>query len=360
MSEPIQTPKKTEPFLGEGARALVTIAALVVVIFGLKAARPVVVPITMAIFLATISYPIISLLRKLRFPHWLSVAVTVLVDLGIIFGIYRLILFLAADMKTTLQGNLIQQIQHKFNSTLQLLDQWGYGDYAREYISSPQTLIDPQQIISFSQAITGQVVSVMSIIVLVLILMTFILGETPLFRRNLSALPNSINGKHKIISTLQGVQRYLLIKTIASVCTGLLAWGLCTVMEIPFAFLWGFVACVLNYIPTIGSIVAAVPPILLALLLGDWSTVFIVTGGYLGINFAIGNCIEPLFLGKQFGIATTVVLLSVIIWGWIWGPFGMLLAVPFTMLTKLALENSTDLYWLATIISDESSSDKTH
>ena len=357
MNTPAQQPK-TEPTLGEGARTLLTVAAVVVIVFGLRAAREVAVPIVMAVFLATVSYPVTHVLRRMHFPHWLSVGLTVLADLGIIFGIYRIICFLAADMANTLQGNLIGRLQSKFNDIMGMLDRWGVGDHARALLESPQQLIDPQQLIALSRTITGQVVAAMSITVLVLILMTFILGEAPLFRRNLTALPNSMEGKAQVLSAIRGIQRYLLIKTIASVCTGLLAWGLCHIMGIPFALLWGFVACVLNYIPTIGSIVAAVPPILLALLLGEWSTVFLVSGGYLAINFSIGNCIEPLFLGKQFGIATTVVLLSVIIWGWVWGPFGMLLAVPFTVLTKLALENSRDLNWVTTIISDNPSSDK--
>lgn len=358
-TQPPPPAKTKDSFMGEGARALITAAAGFVVVFGLRASREVAVPIVMAVFLATISYPVTTLLRRLRLPHWLAVGFTVLVDFGVIFGIYRIIKFLAADMKTTLQGNLVQQVQAKFNSFINWLDQWGLGDHARELLESPQNLIDPQQIISISQSLTGQVVSFMSIVVLVLILMTFILGETPLFYRNLRALPNSMQGKDQIISAFKGIQKYLIIKTIASVSTGILAYWLCHSMSIPFAFLWGFVACVLNYIPTIGSIVASVPPILLALLLGDWSTVFIITGGYLAINFAIGNGIEPLFLGKQFGISTSIVLLSVIVWGWIWGPFGMLLAVPFTVLTKLALENSPDFHWVASIIADNPSSDKT-
>ena len=359
MSEqPIEPEKKNPIFMGEGARAIITVAAAFIVIYGLKFTREVAVPIVMAAFLAIISHPIILLLKRMRLPHWLAVGLTVLVDLGFIFVVFRIFKFLAADMKATLQGNLMQQMQAKFNSIMNLLDQWGIGDHARDIFESPQTLIDPQQIIALSQSLTGQVLSALSITILVLILMTFFLGETPLFLRNFRKLPTSLQGKQQLISAIKGIQKYLIIKTIASISTGLLAFWLCHVMSIPFAFLWGFVACVLNFIPTIGSIVAAVPPIMLALLLGDWSSGLIVIIGYLAINFTIGNGIEPLFLGKQFGIATSVVLLSVIVWGWVWGPFGMLLAVPFTVLTKLALENSPDLYWVAAIINDKHSSDK--
>lgn len=330
-----------------------TAAAAFIVLFGLKYTSDFTIPIVLATFLAIISYPITDALRRyIRLPHWLAVTCTVVFDMGVIYGLISLIKFLAADVKSTLQGDFLQHIMTKYAAFLQWMDQLGVGEYARTLLDSPLQLINPQQLISLSQSLTGRVLSFMSITTVVLILMTFILGEAPLFYRNFERLPNSIQGKGKVIDALRGMQKYLIIKTLASISTGLLAWGLCHVMQVPFAFLWGFVACVLNYIPTVGSIVAAIPPILLALVLKDWGGMLVVTGGYLAINFAIGNGIEPLFLGKQFGIATTVVLFSVLIWGWVWGPIGMLLAVPFTVLTKLALENSVDLHWVATIIDD--------
>lgn len=339
--------------LGDGARALLTVAAAIIVIFGLREARDLLVPIMMACFLAIISYSLTDILRRyLRFPHWLAVTFTVIVDCGVIFGIISLIKFLAADMRSTLQGDLVTRFAEKFNQVMAWIDQLGMGEEARKLVESPQDIINPQQLLSISQAITGQVLSFMSVCTLVLVLMTFLLGEAPLFRRNFRNLPNSVQGKNEMIAAMRGVQRYLFIKTIASACTGGLAWWLCAAMDVPFAFLWGFVAYVLNYIPTIGSIVAAIPPVLMALLLGSWGDAFIVTGGYIAINFAIGNGIEPLFLGRQFGIATSVVLLSVLLWGWIWGPLGMLIAVPITVLVKLALKNSPDLSWVALIIDD--------
>ena len=342
--------------VGDGARTLITAAAAFIVIFGLKYTRDFALPIVLAAFLAIISYPLTEVLRRcLRFPHWLAVAVSVLVDFGVVFALVSLVKFLAADVATTLRGNLVEQLQVKYDLFMATMDRWGMGEQARELLESPLSIIDTQHIISLTQSFTGRVISFLSVTTVVLLLMTFMLGEAPLFMRNFSRLPNSMQGKLKLISALQGVQRYLLIKTVASVCTGLLAWWLCRVMELPFSFLWGVVACVLNFIPTIGSIVASLPPILLSLALKDWSCTFIVAGGYVGINFAIGNGIEPIFLGKQFGIATSVVLLSVIIWGWVWGPVGMLLAVPITLLAKLALEDSADLRWLAAIIDDKPS-----
>lgn len=354
--EPANEPQSTEqnaPAFGEGARALLTAAAAFAVLFGLKYTREFTLPIILAAFLAIISYPFTHFLRsKIHLPHWLAVTCSVFLDLGIISGLYFLISKLVASVHMTVQDNLWQyKIMGKYNEALQALDEWGgIGSQLKEALASPFTVINAQSILLFSQSLTSKILSFMSVTALVLILMTFLLGEAPLFMRNFNRLPNSMQGKSKVISAIKGVQKYLLIKTIASISTGILAGLLCSFAGVPFAFLWGVVAGTLNFIPTIGSIVAAIPPVLLTLVMGDWGTTLLVAGGYLAINGAIGNCIEPLFLGRQFGIATSVVLLSVILWGWVWGAVGALLAVPITVLIKLALENSVDLKWIASII----------
>lgn len=345
--------EKTNFLLGEGARALITVAAAMVVIYGLQQARGVILPIMMACFLAIISYTFTGLLRRfLRFPHWLAVAFTVLADFGIIFGIISLFNVMISDIKTTLEGEVTVRVVEKYNEVMGYLGGLGLEEHARAMIASPLEIINIPMMISWVQALSGQIVSLISACTLVLLLMTFLLGEATLFARNFRSLPNSNKGKTDFLNALRGIQRYLFIKTVASTSTGLLAWWLCAAMEVPFAFMWGMLALVLNFIPTIGSIVAAIPPILMALLMGGWGDCFIVALGYVAINFAIGNGIEPIFLGKQFGIATSVVLFSVLFWGWVWGPCGMLLAMPITVLIKLALENSRDLSWVATIIED--------
>ena len=345
-----QQPYVNKLYLKDGAGVLLTLAAIIIVLLGLQRARSVVVPVMMASFLAIISYSItVALRRYLKFPHWLAVTFTVLVDSAIIYGIFMLIRFLAADMRATLQGDLIARFNAKYDEIMMPLDRIGIGDHARSLISAPGDIFNAQVLLSLTQTLTG----FMTTTTLVLVLMTFLLGETPLFRRNLDRLNTSPEGKEKVVRAVMGIQRYLFIKTVASAVTGLLAWGLCAWMNVPFAFLWGLVAYLLNYIPTIGSIVAAIPPILLAMLLGTWGETFIVAGGYLAINSAIGNCLEPLFMGKEFGISTSVVLLSVLLWGWVLGPCGMLLAVPLSVLLKLAMENSQDLAWIAKLIDDK-------
>lgn len=339
--------------LGDGRRVLVTIAAAFIVFAGLQAARDIIVPIILASFLAIASYPITVSLRKyLHFPHWLAVCFTVMVDFGFLIGLGFLINFLAKDLSIEVQTTYQPLFEAKYNDLILFLRDHGLDTFVQEKLGSAQDILSAGVIMSITTAIMGKALGFIAITTLVLILMTFFLGEAPRFRNNVDKITASRGCPNirKFADALQGIQRYLVIKTLISLTTGILAWCLCKYMDVGFALLWGIVAFALNFIPTFGSIVAAIPPILLALLIGGISDAVIVALGYIVINFMLGNGIEPLLLGKQFGIATSVVLLSVILWGWIWGPIGMLLAVPISVLVKLALENSKDLKWIAMMI----------
>jgi Predicted permease len=146
------------------------------------------------------------------------------------------------------------------------------------------------------------------------------------------------------------VQRYLGIKTGASLATGLLVGAFNLAIGLDFYILWGVLAFVLNYVPSIGSIVAAVPPVALALVqLGPgWAVAVLIV--YIGVNLTIGNFIEPRILGRRLGLSPLVVILSLFFWGWVWGPAGMLLSVPMTVVVKLLLEIPPETRWLAVLL----------
>ncbi len=137
---------------------------------------------------------------------------------------------------------------------------------------------------------------------------------------------------------------------MVSLATGLLAGFMLWALDVDYFVLWGVVAFMLNYIPNIGSIIAAVPPVLLALITQGPLVAGIIAGGYLVINTVMGNIVEPKFMGKGLGLSTLVVFLSLIFWGWLMGTVGMLLSVPLTMIVKIALETSQEGRWLATLL----------
>jgi len=113
---------------------------------------------------------------------------------------------------------------------------------------------------------------------------------------------------------------------------------------------WGLTAFFLHYIPSIGSFVAGVPPVLIALVqLGPGSAAGVALG-YLVIDMLLGNLVEPTLMGRRFGLSVLVVIMSLVFWGWVWGPVGMLLSVPLTIIVKIMLENTTDFRWLAILL----------
>jgi AI-2 transport protein TqsA len=188
--------------------------------------------------------------------------------------------------------------------------------------------------------------------IFVIILMFFFLSESQRFSaKMLQVIRQRGPDLRGFQNSSKDIQNYLLLKTVISLTTGLLAWLGCALMNVEFALLWGLVAFVFNFIPVIGSIVAGIPPVLLALIMqGFWPAVIVLTI-YLAINMTLGNVIEPKLMGDSFGISTMVVIFSVLTWGFIWGGAGMFLAVPLTMMVKVILDNTPELRWISTLIS---------
>lgn len=152
------------------------------------------------------------------------------------------------------------------------------------------------------------------------------------------------------------IQSYLGIKTVISLMTGLLLGGFCWLMDLDFPVLLGLIAFVLNYVPTVGSILAAFPAVLLSLILneGAFAPALGVAAGYIVVNTIFGNIIEPNLMGRRLGLSPLVVVLSLLFWNFVWGPVGALLSVPLTMIVKIWLENTQDLRWVAVLIDKQS------
>jgi hypothetical protein len=189
-----------------------------------------------------------------------------------------------------------------------------------------------------------------------LIVMIFVLAESGSYaQKMLEVLRVRGPDLTRFRSITQDIQKYLGIKTAASAATGLLATLTCVIFKIDFPLLWGLLAFLFNYVPAIGSILAGIPPVLLGLILHGFWPALGVMACYLIINVTIGNFLEPMLLGERFGISTVIVILSVLFWGFVWGPVGMLLAVPLTMLVKVMLDNSSDLRWISALMGKNTS-----
>ncbi len=191
----------------------------------------------------------------------------------------------------------------------------------------------------------------LTVLGMVLLIVLFILLEAATFRGKLrQALDWRAQAFIDVAQTVREVQRYLLVKTAVAATTGVLAGTWCAMWGLRSAALWGVLAMMLNYIPNIGSVVAAIPPVLIAGVQFGLGPAVGVASGYFVIGMAIGNLIEPRVLGHALGLSPLVVFLSMVFWGYILGPIGALLSVPLTMVVKIVLAHTEDLSWISVLL----------
>lgn len=342
-------------------------AALVVVVAGLKAAQSFFVPVLLAFFIATVSYPVTGWLQRHRVPPAVSVLLTVLVDFAFLAAVIVLGVTIVGDLQEKWDAEYYDltraKIQDASTSVAGKLEEWGVEDgaekvqeFTTENLAELRN-IKFQTILSFGTGVVGRLLTFFASFGIVIVLTVFMLSEAQGFSRRFGAI-RAARGPNfdRLASAMLDTQRYLGIKTVISLATGVLAGILCWVAGLDFFLLWGILAFVMNFIPAVGSLIASVPPILLALIAKDGgpTDALVVAGGYGLINMFLDNFVQPMLLGRRFGLSILVVVLCVLFWGWLWGLIGIVLAVPLTMILKVVLDNSDEFRWIAVAIGQES------
>ncbi len=330
-----------------GARFLVMAAALVVVVAGLRQSSQILLPFLTAVFLAVVSLPIMVWLQRRKVPTPLAVLSTVAAAAAVVS-----VLAIVVGRSVNEFAEVAPQYQERLAVLVTDLLAWVEGLGVPALETSLFEYMNADALINLVGNTLGALAGIVSNAFLVLLVVIFILFEAAGFGAKLRVAFGDREGGSLARfgqMTLQ-IQNYLAIKTVVSVSTGLLAGLWVWALGIDFPLLWGLIAFVFNYIPNLGSIFAAVGPVLLALVQFGPGRGLVVAAGYVAINLVFGNVVEPLLLGRRLGLSTLVVLLSLVFWGWVWGPMGMLLAVPLTMMVKIALENTEDLRWVAVML----------
>jgi AI-2 transport protein TqsA len=326
---------------------LLTSAAFMVVVAGLHAAASIIVPFLLALFIAVICAPVYQAMTRRRVPASVAILGIVLMMLGAVLlmvGVLDRAINSISGRLPHYQAALFAQVDHLWR----WLEAYGLevpDVTLREYFN-PQSLIHHLGTIAST---LGDVLTTTFIIVIVAI---FILLEG-------SGLPDKIRQVDglsfetwtRLRQIVAHVRRYMFLKTVMSLLTGALVALWLFAVGVEFPILLGVLAFALNYIPTIGSIVAAIPCILLAFIQFGLGAAALTTLANIVINLGVSNGIEPRYLGHGLGLSPLVVILSVLFWGWVLGAMGMLLAVPLTMTVKIALESSDDTRWIAVLMS---------
>jgi predicted PurR-regulated permease PerM len=343
-----------------GLRFLVAAACIVVVIAGLRAAAALILPFLIAVFLAVVNVPLMNWLVRMRVPKPLAVLLTVLAVASVI-GVLVALLAQSVNQLTEVipryrarVGELATSVT-ALGATLglpveQLREEWQSVSLAA--FGTADTI---GAIIGNTGAIVGNAVrtigAFLSNAFLVFLTVVFILFEAAGFTAKIKLAFGAGRDPFGHLGRISAqIQTYLVTKATVSAATGVIVGIWVAIMGLDFPLLWGVVAFMFNFIPTLGSIFAAIPAVLLALLQLGPGPAVIIAAGYLLVNVAFGNLIEPTLLGRRLGLSTLVVFVSLVFWGWVWGPVGMLFSVPLTMVVKIALENTADLRWLAVML----------
>ncbi|WP_022962701.1 AI-2E family transporter [Halopseudomonas pelagia] len=324
-------------------------AALVIVLGGLKAISHIVTPFLLAAFLAIICAPPLDWMQRRKLPGPLAVLV-----LFSVVGLTFFLLFLA--LKDAAEGMASQAplYQARFNGWLiELREMIAARGLPAELLPSTLPLPAAATITGIARGLAGGLGQFTASTLLVLLAFMFLLLEERYLSDKLdAAFPRRRRARVRTRRFLRSVYRYLLIKTAASTATGVIIGSGLTFMGVDFALLWGIVAGLLNFIPTIGSIIAAIPAVIIAFMGMGIVEGLLVLLLYVAVNTGIGSIIEPRLMGSSLGISPLVVLVSLLIWGYVFGPIGMLLAVPLTMIAKLALDASPETRWAGILMSD--------
>ena len=328
------------------SRVIFVLAAFVIVVAGIRSAESIMVTFLLSGFFAIICAPPFLYMQKKGLPAWLSL-ILVVVFITLIQLIFLSIITTSLNSFSNDLPLYQERLRGLTGGIVTTLNAWGV-DIPRDKLMQ---YFDPSTIFKLAVSTLGNLGGVLSNSFMIILTVIFMLFEGVSMPAKLHKAfgEDSAHMVH-IQRFLDNVKQYMTIKVLISLATGLVIYIWLWVLGVEYPLLWALIAFLFNFVPNIGSIIAAVPAMLLALIqLGPFY--MLLTGlGYLLSNMLMGNVIEPRYMGRGLGLSTLVVFLSLVFWGWILGPVGMLLSVPLTMLLKIAFESSEETQWLAILM----------
>lgn len=328
------------------SNALIKVAAVVIIIAGLISAKTIVIPILLAVFITILTSPLLV---------WLQ-------DKGLRSGFALMGVVSIVIIIMSLLGLLMSASLHDFSSNLPV-----YEEKLRTIIGNVISVlhdqgvefsdksiaerINPSAVTQFASDIVKGFGSALTNGFMILLLVIFMLLEASVIPKKLEALHGDASSH--MAEFLHNVKQYMKIKSIFSLITGILIYIGLALIGLDYALLWAILAFLLNFVPNIGSIIAAIPAVILALIQIGFVGSLEVAVLFIVINILVGSVFEPKYMGEGLGISTLVVFISLIFWGWVFGPVGMLLSIPLTIMLKLALQTNPETRWIAVFLGSE-------
>jgi AI-2 transport protein TqsA len=330
----------------QGTNILFILASLVIITWGIYQAQAFLVQMLVALFLAVIGAPPVLWLKQKRIPSTLAVIV-------VLAGMIAILVIIGGLVGTSLASfsSSLPSYQSRIEEDVLAMRTFLASRGMVISDSSLLSYVNPTAVMSLTAGLLSGLTSTLSSIFLILLTVTFILLEVSSFSVKLRAILDDPQAAFpQFTKFIADINHYMFIKTGVSITTGILIGIWISILGIDFPVLWGFLAFLLNYIPSLGVVIAALPAVILAFIQYGPGSALLTIVGYIVINFIIGTLVEPKLVSRRVGLSTLVVFLSLVFWGNLLGLIGMVLCIPFTMTVKFALESNEQTRWMAILL----------
>lgn len=329
-------------------RSLLAVAGTLIVIFAIRIAAPVVAPLCLAAVLAIAFEPLTRGLARRGIPRWCAAIATNVVILAVVAGVAALVLGAASEIIDGLPrySEALGALEH---DVAVWLDTHGLDSVA----TSMSEVDAASRLPVVAEPVLRATIDIVQTLILVIIVTAFIQVDAPGLRRTFARRVDTPATTRDVDDVVDRIQRYVIVKGLISAANGLLLGLWCHLWGVEGAVLWGVLAFALNFIPIVGSLIAAIPPVVLALVLGSPADAAGVAAGYVAVNLVVDNIIEPRVMGRAAGLSPLVVLVAMLFWGFVLGPIGALLSVPLTVVLRAGLAMSPGLRWIALLLDDD-------
>jgi len=346
--------------LPRGLIILLGVAAALVAALGLRQFNQILGPVFLALVLSIAVHPVRRIADRYRLPAWLGIILSLIAVYGIVLGLFAVLVISGIQFATLLQDYAPQFLAF-LQEALRILESVGIGP---ERLQAMVNDLSPSRLVELAGRVIGGLAGVLGDIFFLIVLLFFTVADAGDFASKLNL--RSIRGRllaNTFQQFAQGTRQYLAVATIFGAIVASLDVIALWILDIRYAWLWGLLAFITNFIPNIGFIIGLVPPTIIALLDHDVVTAIIVVAVYCVLNFVIQTIIQPRVVGVTVGLSATLSFLSLIVWATILGAAGAFLAVPLSLFVKyLLVDVDPEHDWLEPLLSsskrDDSSEDE--
>lgn len=325
--------------------SFIVMASVIIVLAGIKSASDILVPFLLSLFIAIILSPSYNYIKSKKIPE----AIALMLVMGLFLVFLALVGKLIGTSVADFSANTdvyTSKLTAEYNNIVNYAQSMGVVLPVDDF----SNLFNSKRIMTFGTSILQGMGSMFTNGFVIILTVIFMLVESGHFVEKIDFADGNKDTILHIKEIFSKIKHYMVLKALISLLTGFTVWVALVLIGTDYAFLWAVLAFLFNFIPNIGSIIAAVPAVLITLVqLGSISAI-LVSIVYVSVNVIIGSIIEPKVMGKGLGLSTLIVFLSLLFWGWLLGMVGMLLSIPLTIMAKIAFNTHENTQWIAVLL----------